>query len=107
MLRTIGVAQPIVFAAVSLLTGAAFAQNADVNTPPPAAVDSNGVPVREGNVWDHLAHQPTQSEVGGTSQKTDQEVEQSVKQLLEQTDRLDRQSQQDEEGLSGSSVDRH
>ena len=107
MPRIIRMGHPIVFAVVLLLTGAAFAQNADVGTPPPAAVGTNGVPIREGNVWDHLAHQPTQAEVGGASQQTEQQVEQSVKDLLQQTDRLDQQSQQEEEGFSGSSVERH
>jgi hypothetical protein len=84
----------LVLAASSL----ALAQNAPV---PDARVTP---PAREGNVYDHHDHQPTQAEVdsaetavGGREPSSESEtpVENEVKALLKQTDKLDKQSDED------------
>jgi hypothetical protein len=71
-------------------------------------VTPDGLPLREGNVYDHQSHQPTQAEVraarqgaGITSPSSDDasvgEVEDEVRELLRQTDQLDKQSEQDDD----------
>ena len=70
-------------------------------------------PAREGNIYDHKDHQPTEAEVraaeraAGTespSSGTKRQVEDEVDELLQQTDRLDKQSEQQEQDYpSGSS----
>ncbi len=70
-------------------------------------------PAREGNIYDHKDHQPTEADVraaegaAGTespSSGAKRQVEDEVKALLQQTDRLDKQSeQQDQDYPSGSS----
>ena len=65
---------------------------------------------REGNIYGHVKHQPTESEVGGAaggdgvnapSAGNQQQVEKGVQELLQQTDRLDKAT--DEELNAGSS----
>jgi len=67
-------------------------------------------PAREGNIYDHRDHQPTEADVEratGTespSSGANRQVEDEVKALLQQTDKLDKQSeQQDQDYPSGSS----
>lgn len=70
-------------------------------------------PRREGNIWDYKDHQPTEAEVRAAeraagiappSSGTKQQVEEEVNKLLQQTDRQDRQLEQQEQGYpSGSS----
>jgi hypothetical protein len=81
-----------------------FAQNATT----PAARASP--PAREGNIYDHIDHQPTRAEVeraeaaagvGRSSSTT--EVENEVKALLKETDEQDKKSDED---LNRSNVDR-
>ena len=76
----------------------AFAQNAAT----PAARGS--IPAREGNIYNHVDHQPTRAEVEGAeaaagggrrSSETDAEVLNEVKTLLKETDRQDRASDDD------------
>lgn len=61
-------------------------------------------PAREGNIYDHRDHQPTQAEVGGAeaaagigapSSESQTQVEKEVKALLKRTDQLDQQSEED------------
>ena len=75
-----------------------FAQNAST----PAARTSP--PLREGNIYDHIDHQPTRAEVeraeaaaggGRPSSATDREVENEVKALLRETDEQDKKSDED------------
>jgi hypothetical protein len=71
-------------------------------------------PAREGNIYDHRDHQPTEGEVGAaeraagtgsSSSDTRQQVEDDVRRLLQQTDRLDKQSEQQEQDYpSGPSL---
>ena len=83
-----------------------FAQNATT----PAARTSP--PVREGNIYDHIDHQPTRAEVeraeaaaggGRPSSATDREVENEVKALLKETDEQDKKS---DENLNHPKVER-
>ena len=74
----------------------------------------NGPQGREGNVYNHQAHQPTEAGVNAAERNAgvapapsgaEHEVEGEVNQLLQQTQRLDRQSEEDERGVgSGSSL---
>jgi hypothetical protein len=77
------------------------------------ADDTAGPPAREGNIYDHKDHQPTEAElraaekaagVPGSSAPGNPQVEEGVKQLLDQTDALDKRSER--EGRSGSSEGR-
>jgi hypothetical protein len=88
-----------VVAALALaVSGPAFAQNAPA--PPSGATP----PPREGNVYDHRDHQPTQAEVHSSevaagarqsSSESSTQVDDEVKALLEQIDKLDKQSDDD------------
>jgi len=80
----------------------AFAQNAATPTAP--------MPAREGNIYDHIDHQPTRAQVeraeaaaGGDrrSSETEAEVLNEVKELLKETDRQDKKSDDDLSGHSG------
>lgn len=93
--------QGLAFGAALLLSSAALAQTAGTDAPPPASVDEHGVPTREGNTYDFRDHQPTQA--APPSASSSQQVEKSVRELLQQTDQLDKQSEQNERGLSGGS----
>ena len=77
----------------------AFAQNAATPTVP--------VPAREGNIYDHIDHQPTRAQVEDAeaavgrdrrSSETDAEVLNEVKALLKETDRQDKKSDDDLNG---------
>jgi len=110
MLGIIGkvdVRHALAFAAAFLFMTAAtaLAQNA-------GTVDGGAVPPRNGNVYDHRNHQPTQAEdaAGGIAPPSAggaEQVEQEVKELLQQTDILDRESEQHERGLSPGSAGRN
>ena len=96
----IGMAKTAGAFAVAAFLGVASAGAQDAQPPGPS-----GAPQREGNIYDHKAHQPTQADVdaAGLPAATDrsrQNVEQSVDDLLRQTDSLDKQQEQD---LSGAS----
>jgi hypothetical protein len=56
-------------------------------------------PARVGNIYDHKDHQPTESDAGAAERAAGnkQQVEEEVKELLRQTDRLDKQSEQQEQ----------
>ena len=85
-----------VFIAIALIlteSSLALAQN---NLPPGGAA----TPTREGNIWDHKDHQPTEAEVRAAEKAagitpipvgTKQQVEEEVKQFLQQLDRQDMQ----------------
>jgi hypothetical protein len=99
---------PIIAAALVLTASSlALAQSA------PTSGGLAAPPAREGNIYDHKDHQPTEAEVraaeraAGTaspSSGTKQQVEDEVRELLQQTDRLDKQSEQQEQDYpSGSS----
>jgi hypothetical protein len=62
------------------------------HTPRPTAPP----PAREGNIYDHKDHQPTERDVGTAESAAGdkQQVEEEVRKLLQQTDRLDEQSEQ-------------
>ena len=69
------------------------------------------MPVREGNIYDHIDHQPTRAQVEGAEaaaggdrlpSETDEEVLNGVKALLKETDRQDKKSDDD---LSGHASD--
>jgi hypothetical protein len=69
----------------------ALAQNDDASrgaAPPPARV---------GNIYDHKAHQPTESDVPAAAAGNKQQVEKEVQDLLRQTDDLDKQSEHQEQ----------
>lgn len=96
-------------AAVAVLVLAAaspaFAQNA------PAPDAGAMPPAREGNIWDHRDHQPTQAEIeraeaaaggGAASQESQKQVEKEVRALEKRTDELDKESDED---LTSSSSD--
>lgn len=88
-------------------------------TLPPLAAQTRPVdredasPAQEGNVYDHLDHQPTGAEVGRDEGKagfdspnpnTEQEVERGVGNLLRQTDEMDEEAvKQGREYPAGSS----
>jgi hypothetical protein len=89
----------IAIALVLAASSPAFAQS----DPTPGA----GAAPREGNIYDHRDHQPTEADVTGTASPSSgakRQVEDEVKALLQQTDKLDKQSeQQDQDYPSGSS----
>jgi hypothetical protein len=67
------------------------------------------MPAREGNIYDHINHQPTRAQVEGAeaaaggvrpSSETDAEVENEVRALLKETDRQDKKSDDDLGGYS-------
>jgi hypothetical protein len=99
---------PIIAIAVVLTAASPALAQSD-----PPSGGGTAPPTREGNIYDHRDHQPTEAEVraaeraGGTaspSSDTKRQVEDEVRQLLQQTDRLDKQSeQQDQDYPSGSS----
>jgi hypothetical protein len=65
--------------------------------------DGRNTAAREGNTYDHRDHQPTQAELGaaGVSQQSSGStaaVEKEVHDLLKQADRLDRESEEQDEG---------
>jgi hypothetical protein len=65
-------------------------------------------PARVGNTYDHKHHQPTESDAGAAEQagSSKQQVEREVQELLDQTDRLDRQSEQLEQPAPAGSSSR-
>jgi hypothetical protein len=78
-------------AAVFAMVAPAAAQTAPVDV-------EHASPTREGNVFDHQDHQPTEAQVGraegssgidNPSPATEQQVEGGVDKLLRQTDELD------------------
>jgi hypothetical protein len=82
----------VVAALLPPLSSLVHAQNATT----PAA------PAREGNIYDHIDHQPTRSQVenaeaatGRRASETDAEVLNEVKALLEETDRQDKRADED------------
>jgi hypothetical protein len=90
---------PLAIVALLLLapSSLALAQN-------PATPAARTSPVREGNIYDHIDHQPTRAEVeraeaaagaGRPSSATDREVENEVKALLKETDEQDKKSDED------------
>jgi len=75
-----------------------LAQNA------PASGAAATPPAREGNIYDHQDHQPTQAEVDSAaaaagirapSPESKTQVENEIEGLLRQTDELDRESNED------------
>jgi hypothetical protein len=89
-------------AAVAALVLAASSPSLAQNAPTPGA--GAVPPAREGNIYDHRDHQPTQAEVvgaeaaagiGAPSPESQTQVKNEVKALLKQTDQLDRQSEED------------
>ena len=79
----------------------------------PARGVEASLPAREGNVYDHHDHQPTQAEVDSAaaaagirapSPESKTQVENEIEGLLRQTDELDRESNED---LKSSSSGRH
>jgi hypothetical protein len=86
----------VVLAAIS----SALAQNG------PARGAKARPPAREGNIFDHQDHQPTQAEVDSAEaaasarvpSESDTQVESEVNTLLRQTDKLDKQSDEDLKG---------
>ena len=75
-------------------------------TPAPLLAQTNPAPAaglispREGNIYDHKDHQPTEAEVNGLNAdpKSSAEVEKEVQDLLKQVDELDRKSEEDAKG---------
>jgi hypothetical protein len=87
--------QGLVLAATLLAVAATFTPCAHAA---PGQTQGSEIALREGNIYDHQDHQPTPAEESAAglapiSQTTKREVEQEVKRLLQQTDRLDRQSE--------------
>jgi hypothetical protein len=116
MNRTIGVALSVNLAIVAatpfLLTTPALAQNSGRDARSVAPIDGGRAPARIGNVYDHRQHQPTQAQeaalgIAPTSPSNRRRVEQEVEELLRETDRLDKEAEQLERGLSDSSTNRH
>jgi len=67
--------------------------------------DGDQLPARIGNVYDHQDHQPTQAEeaaagIAPPSSSTKREVEKEVEELLQQTDRLDKQADELEQNAT-------
>src|SRR5258708_13353733 len=63
----------------------------------PPAGGGAAPPAREGNIYDHKDHQPTEADVAGTASPSPGakgQVEDEVKALLQQTDRLDKPAEQ-------------
>jgi hypothetical protein len=95
------------FAAAALLAAAAaFTPCARTHAAPRGTQESQ-LPLREGNIYDHHDHQPTPAEetaagLAPASVTARREVEQEVKRLLQQTDRLDRQSEEEVQGVERS-----
>jgi hypothetical protein len=88
----------VVAALVLAVSAPTLAQNA------PAPRAGATPPPREGNVYDHHDHQPTQAEVNGgeaavgarrSSSESTTQVDDEVKALLKQIDKLDKQSDDD------------
>ncbi|HUH83736.1 MAG TPA: hypothetical protein VLX85_03960 [Stellaceae bacterium] len=82
-------------ASLLLLTSApAFAQTA-------APLSGPALSTREGNVFDHRDHQPTAADdaAAGVAPGRGEDVEKEIQDLLQQTDNLDRQSDQQNEAL--------
>jgi hypothetical protein len=79
---------------------------------PSAPLEAPAPPAREGDVYDHRDHQPTESEVDRAEGRsgpdypgptTDQDVERGVENLLRQTDEMDKAAEkQGEEHPPGS-----
>lgn len=89
-------------AAVAALVLAAASPSLAQNAPAPGA--GAVPPAREGNIYDHRDHQPTQAEVdsaeaatgsGAPAPESQKQVEKEVKALLKRTDQLDKQSEED------------
>jgi hypothetical protein len=89
-------------AAVAALVLAASSPSPAQNAPAPGA--GAVPPTREGNIYDHLDHQPTQAEIDGAeaaagsgapATKSQEQVEKEVRALLKRTDELDKQSDKD------------
>ncbi len=80
---------PIIAAAITLAaTSSALAQSEDTRRGPSAP------PAREGNTYDHKRHQPTERDVRGAEKADKAQVEQEVKDLLQQSDRLDKAAEE-------------
>jgi hypothetical protein len=116
MSRTIGVALSvnlaIAAAAPLLLTTPALAQNSDRDARSVAPIDGGRTPARRGNVYDHRQHQPTQAQeealgIAPTSPSNRRRVEREVEEFLRETDRLDKEAEHLERGLSDGSTNRH
>jgi hypothetical protein len=82
----------IVAALLPLLSSLVFAQNAT----------TTAAPAREGNIYDHIDHQPTRAQVdnaeaatGRRASETDTKVLDEIKALLEETDRQDKKADED------------
>ncbi len=95
---------PAALAALLLAAGSpALAQN--------AAVPGTTPPAREGNIYDHRDHQPTQAQIDSAAAAAGVRappsanpgpVEDEVKALLKQTDELDKRSDEDlKNGIGG------
>ncbi len=88
MSRSSGKVPGIAFAATLLLASAALAES-DTNPPAVQATGDQQPAAREGNVFDHRDHQPTQEELqsrgiappGASSQK---QIDKEVQELLKQ-----------------------
>ena len=89
-------------AAVGALVLAASSPSLAQNAPAPGA--GAVPPAREGNIYDHRDHQPTQAEIdsaeaaaglGAPSSESETQVENEAKALLKRTDQLDKQSEED------------
>lgn len=78
------------FVLVLAASSSALAQRA------PAPADTTPPPARAGNIYDHKAHQPMESDLppAARSGSSQSQVEKEVQELLRQTDELDRQSEQ-------------
>jgi hypothetical protein len=70
------------------------------------------LPTREGNIWNHQDHQPTEAEVRAAEKAagltpipggTQQQVEEEVRQFLQQLDRADMQYQKADKDYHGVS----
>jgi hypothetical protein len=93
----------LAFTAALLAAAAVFAPCARSHAAP-GQTQGSQLPLREGNIYDHQEHQPTPAEeraagVPPISATTKHEVEQEVKRLLQQTDRLDKQSEEEVQGV--------
>jgi hypothetical protein len=101
----------VVAAVAGLVLMASSPLLAQPNTAPVSGASSpagdGNTPAREGNIYDYRIHQPTAAEVsdaelaagiGPPTSASTAEVEKEVEDLLNQADRLDRQSEEQDEG---------
>ncbi len=96
--------------AIALATGLALlASLSALAQTGPAPTGTAGPPAREGNIYGHKDHQPTQAEIdratgtpGVDRPPSDaSQVEEDVQKLLQQSDRLDKQLDREERGGDG------